>query len=226
MRHRGPSLVLAMLLVVAAAVGVRVTAAGGPGAAGGPRPRVVLIGDSIVDGSRPALEAALADRYQVDTWAEPGHTFQELLPAATAVAAQRPDHVVINLGTNDVLLQRPLDETRTALRQMVDAFPPSTCVHLVTVSESFFTFSDPEVNRRSAALNAELADLARARGYPVIDWAAAARAYLAADSPDGPLTIDTVHPLEAGQRILAERYADSLPRCLPGAGGGTARPVA
>lgn len=218
MTRRGPALVLAALVVALAAVGVWVTAAGGPGSAGGPRPRVVLIGDSIVNGSRSVIEASLADRYHVDVWAEPGHTFRDLLPAAAAVAAQRPDHVVINLGTNDVLLRRPPGDTSAALREMVDAFPAGTCIHLVTVNESFFTFSDADVNRRSASVNADLTALARERGFSVIDWAGAVRTYLAAESPDGPLTLDSVHPAEAGQRLLARSYADSLPSCRPGSG--------
>jgi lysophospholipase L1-like esterase len=179
---------------------------------------VAVIGDSIFDQARAEITAALAPR-QVDIEAVAGRTFAEQLPAARQAAARRPAQVVINLGSNDVLLGAPYDVTVAALHDMVAAFPTSTCLHLVTVNETFFgLFPDGAILRqRSERLNAEIRRVAAERSAGVIDWADIVHRSIAAD-PAAMLTTDTVHPDDTGRRVLVEELRRTIERAESRAG--------
>jgi hypothetical protein len=229
--ERAPLLALAVLVVALAlgavaltsATGVRPVAAGtermpgatAEGGATGRLPSVELIGDSITDGSRQVLVDALDERYDVVVDAVAGRTFAEMVPAARAAAGRRPDHVIVNLGANDVLLDRPRAETEAAARAMVGAFAPGTCIHVVTVSDGFLSFGDRDRQAPARDLDAWLVGVAAEGGHRVIDWAALLRRHVEAGQPGGPATIDSIHPGEVGQQLLAGAYTRSLETCTP-----------
>ena len=78
---------------------------------------VTLLGDSITDQARGVMASALSD-YELDVEATPGRKIAEQLDVARKVADRRPDRVIINLGSNDVLLDERSEITIPALHQM------------------------------------------------------------------------------------------------------------
>jgi hypothetical protein len=178
-----------------------------------PAPTIALIGDSITDQTRLWFTAELEPSYKVSLVAEPGRTIDQLLPAAQEAAAQKPTQVIVNLGSNDVLTGIPLEESVAALKKMVDAFPKETCVHLVTVNESFFLMFRVDLRDHATALNNEMIRLANDRGFHIIDWAQRVRDYYASGAPEGQLTADTVHPTDLGKRMLADEYRAAADLC-------------
>jgi lysophospholipase L1-like esterase len=204
------ALLLFLIATTAAAFALQPARAAGPAAS--PSADVVLIGDSITDQARDQLVTALAPA-TVQVEATAGRTIDEQQGAARSAAAASPDHVVVNLGSNDVLLDERPARSQAALRELVAALPPSTCVHLVTVSEWFFAiFPDSIVLReRARAINDEIRRLAAADGHDVIDWAAVTEAAYEADPPVS-LTSDTVHPNDAGKARLVELYREGIAR--------------
>ena len=99
--------------------------------------RVLLVGDSITDQSRTGFTGALPSEDTVDIQAVPGRKFAEMLPFATQAAQFRPEQVVINLGSNDVLLGEADATTDPAMDAMFGLFAGTPCVTVVTVNEHF-----------------------------------------------------------------------------------------
>lgn len=201
------ALLLVLAIVSAVALLIQPVRAAPPQPA--PPPQVALIGDSITDQARDAFVKVLAPR-TLDVEATGGKKFAEQLGVAQQAADRKPTHVIINLGSNDVLLDEPLLVTRDALYRMVDLFPAS-CVHLVTVNETFFAFFAEGIvmQQRAKAINQEIRQLARERGYALIEWAQIIDDAIAS-TPPVVLTSDSVHPNEDGMRLLANAYLDSL----------------
>ena len=135
-----------------------------------------------------------------------GYTIAQLLPDAEAAALQDPAAVVIDLGTNDALNSVSRAASISSLDSMLDLFPRATPV-LVTVSAHF---GDAATMARAKAINAHL----RSLGVAVADWDATVGAELAAGLPDGPITLDDVHPTARGQKVLAGLIAKALPRSV------------
>jgi len=178
------------------------------------KPKVVLLGDSITDMSSPVLQDALGNRYSLVISGVPNARADDREPDVPALAATKPDQVVINLGTNDLLKNASLDEAVASLTRIGGSFTSASCVHLVTLNESMVDFNQPDLHQRSVTLNERLRALAAEHGWHVIDWNAAAQAYEATGEKDGPLSTDTVHPTaEKGQHILAEEYRHGLEAC-------------
>lgn len=189
-----------------------------PARTGAPRrtaPPIALLGDSITDQARTELTEALAPS-AVDIRAIPGKKVHEMLGAASDVAQEKPDRVVINLGSNDVLLDERPDVTLAALHDLAGRFAGKACVHLVTVNESFFLLfpEGQELQRRARLINDEIRKIARESGFAVIDWAKVI-AEASSASPPVLLTADTVHPNAAGKQKLASAYVDSVARGCP-----------
>lgn len=182
----------------------------------GPTDDVALVGDSITELSEPRLRADLGDTYRLRIRARGGYRVDQLEPYAVEVASTRPEQVIVNVGTNDVLQGWPTASSVTALTRLLDGFRGARCVAVVTVNEQLADPADAATRDRAVAYNAELRRLAAARGLTVVDWAGAVDA-AAAEGPGGEaLTVDRVHPSEAGQRVLARLYRDTLDRCSTG----------
>jgi lysophospholipase L1-like esterase len=169
-----------------------------------PAPRgVAVLGDSITYQADAAIRAALAGVTPLSVVGRSGFTVEQLLPDAEAAALADPAAVVIELGTNDALQAVPRATTTVALDSMLSLFPDAAVV-VVTVSTAF---GDAACQARARAINAHL----RSFGTAVADWDAAVDREMAAGWPDGPITVDFVHPSPRGQQVLAGLIAGALP---------------
>lgn len=175
----------------------------------GPGDHAAFLGDSITDQSRDRLRADLGDSYDIDIRAQPGVEIREMLDDARLTMRRPPDQVIVNLGTNDVLSQRPVDEATADLEELLDQLEDATCVHLVTINELMVSFEDEGLGDRAAALNEEIERIADDRGYEVVDWTEALEDATDEEGAPGMLT-DTVHLTEQGEALLAEVYGAAL----------------
>ena len=167
---------------------------------------VAMLGDSITYLSDAALRRAIAPVASLSLVGRVGYTISQLLPDAEAAALKNPAAVVIDLGTNDALNAVTRAASVSALDSLLDLFPRATPV-LVTVSTHF---GDAACVARAKAINAHI----RGLGVAVADWDATVGAELAAGLPDGPITLDDVHPTARGQKVLAGLIARMLPRSV------------
>jgi lysophospholipase L1-like esterase len=181
-----------------------------------PRPLVLLAGDSITSYSEGVLAGAIDGTFgigghDVEVVARPGATAGEMAPEVVAVAARQPEQVIINLGTNDAARTATVAEGLAEIERMAAAFPGARCIHLVTLSESMVAFEDPVgPGSRAAELNQGIIDLAGRAGYHLIRW----DQMVAEGTARGePLTLDSIHPDEAGAARLATAYADAIASC-------------
>jgi len=179
----------------------------------GPTDDVALVGDSITEQADATFRSALQPPYHLRVSGRGGYRIEEMEPYAIELATGKPEQVVINLGTNDVLRNWPLDKSVAALNRMVNEFKATRCLHLVTISEYLVIPDDSGSKARAAALNAEIRRLAQTRNFDVIDWSGLVSRYTAQGEPDGPITADSVHPTELGRKKLTDLYRQALDRC-------------
>lgn len=188
---------------------------GGPPPTGpDPTDDVVIIGDSITEQAEPLLLDELQPASIVKVRGRGGYRIEQMEPYAVEAAAAEPEQVIINLGSNDVLLSWPLDRSVEAYARMLDYFDDTRCIHLVTVNQSFRSDTDTGLAYRALLLNAQIRELATAAGADIIDWSKMVSDYEAGGSPFGPITSDSVHPTELGQQMIADAYRESLRTCL------------
>jgi len=179
----------------------------------GPTDDVALVGDSITEQSEATLLEELRSTYHVRIRGRGGYRIEEMEPYAIELATTKPEQVVINLGSNDALKSWPVDKSVLALRRLIADFEGARCLHLVTVNESMVNDRVPDLSERTAALNAEIRRIAASENYNVIDWSRAVSEDLAAGSPRGGITSDTIHPTPNGQKVLADLYNAALATC-------------
>ena len=173
------------------------------------RPVVGFLGDSITFQATTALEQQVSDAWRVDVRATPGATIADMAAQAARMGAERPQAVIVNLGTNDVVQGLPPEKSASDLELVLDQLGDPTCVVLVTVHENIVTEGDGLLTDRVRATNAALAEVADRRGVRVVDWTAhLAAAGAVAGTPD--LLIDTVHLSPAGIDSLMDLYLDTL----------------
>ena len=184
-----------------------------PAAGPGPTDDVSLVGDSITEQSESVLHQTLDPAFKVRIRGRGGYRIEEMEPYAIELATAKPEQVIINLGTNDVLKNWPIDKATAAMNRMVATFKSARCVYIVTITEGLYSEQDPNQSARALVFNLELRRVAASHGVKVIDWAGVVAQDAAAGSPKGPLTADTVHPTEEGQRQLAQLYKGALETC-------------
>jgi hypothetical protein len=160
--------------------------------------RIVIIGDSISFGAQEEYPLAMPDD-DVEVIATPGI---RLAPQALEIAravGERPDVLVIELGTNDVPVYEPafLGEIDDVLEE-TDDLP---CVLWVNVFVTKFATNAMIVNDHLD----EAAD--DHDNLQIVDWFTLANDDRSLLSPDG------LHPNEEGQRVLAQAVATSAARC-------------
>lgn len=180
------------------------------------RPLVVLAGDSITEWSAGALAGGIDGTFgigghDVVVVARAGATAEEMEPEVVATATDGPQQVIINLGTNDAVRTGTVAEGLASIERMAAAFSTAECIHLVTLSESVVAFEDPVgPGQRAAELNRGLVELAERNGYHLIRWD-----QLVADAKasGAPLTLDSIHPDDAGTAELADAYRDAVESC-------------
>jgi len=177
------------------------------------RPRVLLVGDSITSLSQPELTARLRGRYRVEVSGAPRRTTQERVRDLPLLLTTKPERLVINLGTNDVLRGESTKGTLAALERIGTAFPTVHCVVLVTVNHNMFSAKQVRVGPDAYALDRGIRALAARRHWGVVPWDSIVQRYLDAGQQQGSLSDDTVHPRPVGRRLLADAYRTALDRC-------------
>jgi hypothetical protein len=148
-------------------------------------PIVWIIGDSIMDGGREEVEAALAD-WSLTLYAEPGRSSSSGVELAQAAVEQDADVVVIELGTNDA----SSEVFRAHLVETLDTVADVPLVIWQTAKGSEDDLSIQEVNEAIREV---------APTYPnvsIADWTAFV--------PDEALQTDGIHPDEGFQHLEAE----------------------
>ncbi len=148
-------------------------------------PSVWLIGDSILDGGRDAVEAGLTD-WSVTLDAEVGRPSSSGIALAADAAEQDADVVVMELGTND----SSADAFRDNLVETLDAL---TTIPLVI----WQTAKGPEELTIVPAVNDAIRQVVPT--YPnaaIADWEAFV--------PEDSLQVDGIHPDEGFEQLESE----------------------
>jgi hypothetical protein len=181
---------------------------------GAPGARLAIIGDSITRQGHEGLHRRFGGSRPVSVDGRDGFTVAQQFPTARAYAGQRPapTTVVINLGTNDAGWSVPLADTEVAAEATLRLFDPARCIVVVTVNANT---PDRARNERSSAINDRVWRAAARRDarIRIADWDGLVRAAYARGEPEGPLTRDTIHPTELGQRELAELIGATVETC-------------
>ncbi len=148
-------------------------------------PIVWIIGDSIMDGGREEVEAALAD-WSLTLDAEVGRSSASGVELAQAAVEQDADAVVIELGTNDT-------SSSVFRAHLVETLDTVAGVPLVI----WQTARGPEDDLSIPEVNAAIREVAPT--YPnvsIADWTAFV--------PDEAVQTDGIHPDEGFQDLEAE----------------------
>jgi lysophospholipase L1-like esterase len=167
---------------------------------------VVIVGDSITEGSAAALNAALRDagvddvriegkasrRIEVGNGKGSGPESGILTVSALLAEGADPSVWVIELGTNDVGGYASADEYGALIDKILDLLPPAA--PLVWVNTYRAQYLDDTL-----VFNQELQQRITERGNAVVaDW------YSIASAPDQTiLRSDRLHPNESGQVVLS-----------------------
>lgn len=175
--------------------------------------RVAVVGDSITFVTTGKLFEEFEGNYDVIGDARLGARLSDMMPTAKELAAQSPRQVIIDLGTNDVLRDTPIEEAAATLREMVGLFESAKCIHVVNINTRMTSDGQP-VPEPARALNEHIEAIAAEDGrIDIIDWDGMVAASATDEFPAGTYIADTVHPSEEGQRALAGAMADALDRC-------------
>jgi len=172
---------------------------------------VELLGDSITVVSDQVLRDGLRD-YTLNVQAMSGLRTDQLQGAAEQAAASHPKQVIINLGTNDVLQGKGLDQVTASLEKMITTFSEADCIHVVTLNTHMVTSAGPKEAELQSA-NDAIDELIRGHdNVGKIDWNR-----IVEESDDGTgretVTVDSIHPNSKGQLLLTKAYADALRSC-------------
>jgi lysophospholipase L1-like esterase len=167
--------------------------------------RVVIVGDSITVSSTPQIKHALEGRYTTDIHARPGQRIDQMLVDLPGALAERPNAVVVNLGTNDVL--QGDTQWRPSFDRMIAALDGQPCVAITTISTRVTGWvAIPAI---AGQINRAIAETAASRAqFHILDWN---RAVHTADGTQ-LLVADHVHPSAAGNARLASLTRSALDR--------------
>jgi len=175
--------------------------------------RVLVFGDSITDISASMLHERFDPSFTMTVSGVGGARATERVASAQELTDRRPEQLIIELGTNDVLQGTSLDDAIGAVTKIATSFPGLRCVHVVNINEQMVSFSQPDLPQRAADMNRRIRAAAEQHGWDVVEWNTIVDRYEAAHEPDGPLTTDTVHPTAIGQELLANAYDDVMQGC-------------
>jgi hypothetical protein len=188
------------ILATAAVAAAAVCAAPGAAALQGGGGSVLVIGDSLEEGSGPYLDDALPG-YSVEVDAERGRSSAQ----ATVVLGERlgPEHdvVVFPLGTNDTSPTALAASLATAAQ-----LAGERCLVVAT------TARPPLQGATAGEMNRVVGEFAAESGAQVMDWAAVVAAL------PSLLTPDRVHATGEGYALRAELIAEAVRGCGGGAG--------
>jgi hypothetical protein len=85
-------------------------------------------------------------------------------------------------------------------------------VHLVTISEDM-VLNGVSMHDRAVDLNIRIRELAGLHHWGVVPWDQLVHGYDTGPQLEGPITLDSIHPTDLGQRVLADAYARALASC-------------
>lgn len=169
---------------------------------------VVLVGDSLTMVVAEPVAAAAPD-LDVTRDADWGLRIDQEIASASAVARRDPDHVIINLGTNNVLQGHDLIASAMDLTTIVDEFDRVPCVHLVTINQQMQRLGQ-DTSAAATALNEHIRSLAATRpNVELIDW----NQIVVDHAADGIMDPDTVHPNSVGVAMLTDAYVRAMRSC-------------
>ncbi len=165
-------------------------------------PKIVALGDSLTTGTGSTAGndwVSVVSRWSnipiINAGVSGDTTADALARLQSSVIAQDPDIVIIFLGGNDILQLRPIAETISNLRSIITQVKASGAqVILVgTHNDTFQSTREREFQRLASELDVEYAPnvLSGILGNP-------------------RLLSDTVHPNDAGYRLVAERIWNKL----------------
>ncbi len=192
-----------------------------------PRPQGIVIicaGDSFTDSEYPRhlrrLFAQDGRRAKVLNFGRKGHTSGEYLRflerEQTSMASEKPDFILLQLGTNDVRVDAdftPAAEFAANMRNVVDIFSRfknreggKSRILVATIPPLPQRFAPPfgpeSAERVSREINPLIRSLAAEEGLVLVD-----NYGLFKRSPE---LLPEIHPSSAGYRRLAENWHDSL----------------
>ncbi len=174
---------------------------------------VAVLGDSITFVTTGKIFQEFDNEYKVIGDAKLGARVEDMQPTADSLAPQKPQQLIVDLGTNDVLLDTPIDQAGASLREMIGKFKDAKCIHVVNIN-THMTSDGAPVPDAARAMNEQIDKIAADdHRIDVIDWDGMVGGSVDDQHPAGTFTADTVHPSEEGQRALADAMADSLARC-------------
>ncbi|WP_433073619.1 SGNH/GDSL hydrolase family protein [Dactylosporangium sp. CA-052675] len=236
-RRLSAALCAAATALTATAFTATVVVAAGPAAAATPL-RIMPLGASITwgtastdgNGYREELRRHLADDAGIavdfvgsqqsgngadrDNEGHPGYRIDQVAAGTDAwIAAAKPDLVLVNAGTNDMIQNYDVVNAPARLGALVDQIRRDAPAATVLVS-TLVPNRDAAVNARVSAFNAKLPALAQSKGVRLADFAA--NLTLADIGPDG------IHPTDDGYSKLANVWYSALQPVL---GAGRAWPV-
>lgn len=177
---------------------------------------VAVLGDSITTLDQADLQSQLGGDYRLTISGNFGRTVEQVVPEAKVVSSRNHDQVIINLGTNDVIGDLPIDTSMATLAEEIAMFDSAKCIHLVNINEHMVDLRDgASLTKQAEAFNAALQDLAhRENRVSIIDWNSVAKDTLNDKSPPtSTLTKDSIHPTAEGNKKLNELYAEALGGC-------------
>lgn len=166
----------------------------GPAPSSADRPRVLVVGDSIVLGARDALVRALDDRgWEAVVDARVSRPTSEGAAALASLAPQPGDVVVVALGANDA---GALSAFRRRAGDVLDAARPASRVHWMTIREVRPVYGPAnDVIREVTAARPDAA---------VIDW------HAASEGSAGLTAADGLHLTASGASAMARLVADAV----------------
>jgi hypothetical protein len=181
-------------------------------------PRVLLMGDSILNGYLGGVAKALAGKANVDAWVTPTSQGDKSLPRQIAdVAAQGPyDIIHFNLGLHGWQKGRiPDGQYEPLTHAMVQAFKKEAPqAKLIWASTTPVTAQDhpgeldPEINPVIVEHNAMAAKVMKEEGVPIDDLSALMMPHL--DLARG----DRFHWKPEGTALLVQQVSDTLLQAL------------
>lgn len=204
--------------------------------AGSARPlRVLLLGDSAVDGHGLRVEDALPRRLaqalaaerpvDVESLAVSGATSADVLAFQVPLVTDGVDLVVVGVGVNDALRLVRLDAVADATRRIVAgvraAAPDATLVVVPCHDLGTAPGPGPLLSR---VLSQRCRRVARTQLRELEEVGVPAAAAGGADELDGMYGLDGLHPGADGVRAIAAAVVDALPATAP-AGAPDGRPV-
>lgn len=175
---------------------------------GGAEGGVTLLGDSITSLASLDVTERLKDFDSVKDNAVWGIRVDEQLPTAEEIADRRPDQVVVNLGTNDVVQGRDPAAIVEDYGTLLDILDDITCVHVVTLNEHMK--DDAALGAAAAQVNDGIRSLAAEHdNVTLTEWSQ----IFAYPGDNNLLMDDKLHPNEEGAKKLGGAMALMAQSC-------------